>query len=89
MTAHDLADVRTRLTDFFTERVLAAGLAAQLDPRTPLKEWGVLDSLGMARLVAFVRDELGVAIPLRQLTGRNFRTIEDIAVLVVAAAQEV
>jgi acyl carrier protein len=86
-TAHDIDDIRTRLTSFFRAQLAEhPERVAALTARTPLKEWGVLDSLGMARLVGFIRDDLGVTIPFRYLTGRRFGTIDDIAGMVVEAA---
>jgi clorobiocin biosynthesis protein CloN5 len=76
-------DVLERLTVFFQEKIVSAAVDVQLGPDSPLRELGVINSLGMARLVSFIRDDLGVAVPTRELTGRNFRTLGDIADLVL------
>lgn len=68
-----------RLTEYFS-RDLAG--ARPLTPDTPLHELGVLNSLALARLVAFIRSDLGVEIPTRSLTSSNLRTLNEIAALV-------
>jgi len=81
----DAAHVRDRLTAFVAG-LLDPEQAARLTPDTPLGESGGLNSLGLARLVGFIRGELGVAIPARELTGRNLGCVNDIAAMVVAHA---
>jgi len=75
-------DVRGRLTTFVADQLLSPEQARELTPSTALAEWGVLNSLGMARLVGFIRADLGVAVPLRQLTAGNFRTLDDMVALI-------
>lgn len=63
-----------------------------LDPRdsegltatTPLLEWGILNSIKWAKLVAHIREEYGVRIPHAELVSENFRDLESIAKLVAA-----
>lgn len=81
----DPHEVCARLTAFVSGQ-LDPDRAKALTAGSPLREWGVLNSLGMARLLAFIRAELGVAVPARALTGGDVGTIEDIAALVVALA---
>lgn len=71
-----------RLTEFFS-RGLADG--SELAPDASLHDLGVLNSLAMARLVAFIREDLGVEIPSRALTGSHFRTLNEITTLVQSA----
>lgn len=81
----DPVGVRTRLVAFVAG-LLDPEQAAQLTPHTPLSESGVLTSLGLARLIGFIRGELGVAIPAGELTGHNLGCVDDIAWMVVAYA---
>jgi acyl carrier protein len=71
-----------RLTEFFGRGMPDE---QELTPDTPLHELGVLNSLAMARLVAFIRNDLGVEIPSRALTGSHFRTLNEITALVQSA----
>lgn len=80
----DRATILTQLTSFMGT-LLDDDQLRDLTPQTPLADYGVLNSLGMARLVAFIHDELGVMIPARELTGRRFHNLDKIADLVVTA----
>jgi acyl carrier protein len=74
-----------RLHEFFSRGIVGDEEARQLTPDAPLQELGVLNSLAMARLVAFIRNDLGVEIPARALTGSRFRTLNEITTLVLTA----
>jgi acyl carrier protein len=52
---------------------------AALDERTPLIETGVLDSLRIAVLLTFIRDELCLHVPLTRIDARNFADVRTIA----------
>lgn len=51
---------------------------------TPLLESGILDSLRTARLISWLRDDVGVRVPASAMTGQNFHNVERIADLVVS-----
>ncbi|MGC4852846.1 phosphopantetheine-binding protein [Micromonospora sp. DT4] len=55
-----------------------------LRPDSPLLEWGVLNSLNTARLIAFVRAELDVDVPPSHITGRHFRSLDTITDLILS-----
>lgn len=74
-----------RLHEFFSRSMADEQQARELTPDAPLHELGVLNSLAMARLVAFIRSDLGVEIPARALTSSRFRTLNEITALVLAA----
>jgi acyl carrier protein len=71
-----------RLQEFFSRSVADA---RELTPDASLPELGVLNSLAMARLVAFIREDLGVQLPARALTSSHFRTLNEITTLVLTA----
>ena len=50
-----------------------------VDRSTPLFETGVVDSLGIFDLIAFVEDTTGSPVPLRKVDLSHFGTIERIA----------
>jgi len=74
-----------RLHEFFSRGLVDAEQARALTPDASLHDLGVLNSLAMARLVAFIRNDLGVEIPARALTSSHFRTLNDITTLVLTA----
>lgn len=53
-----------------------------LDASTPLLEWGIINSLEMARLVSFIHDRLGVEVPSDKITIEHFKDLTAITNLV-------
>lgn len=52
---------------------------------------GMVDSIGMLRLIGFIEESWGVSVPLEDITIENFRTIEamhDYLVKLGASANE-
>lgn len=74
------------LRAFVEERHLD-GRATLLDD-TPLLEWGVLDSLALADLIAFVEERFAIGVPLDAITPDNFRSLRTIATLLVTLAAD-
>ncbi|MGK5533263.1 phosphopantetheine-binding protein, partial [Streptomyces sp. URMC 129] len=56
--------------------------AGGVDADTPLLEWGILNSMNTAKLLTFVREELGVEVPVTRITGRDFGSLRAITDLV-------
>ncbi|MEV4636646.1 acyl carrier protein [Actinoplanes sp. NPDC049548] len=79
-TAHDT--LVTKLIEYTRTELLQGADGDDLTVDTPLLEWGVLDSLKTARLVTYIRQEFGVRVPPREMTGGNFRSLASIAALV-------
>lgn len=61
---------------------------ATLSEDTPLLEWGVLDSLGLAELTVFVEERFGLSVPIEAITPDNFRDLRAIAALLRDLADE-
>jgi 2-hydroxymuconate-semialdehyde hydrolase len=59
-----------------------------LDGRTPLLEWGILNSMEMVRLLAFIGREFGVRILPDEVTPAHFRNIDEIVALVMRRIPE-
>ncbi len=53
-----------------------------IDPDADLFKKGLVDSMGMLRLVAFVEEEFGISVPEEELRPENFRTIRSVCKLV-------
>jgi acyl carrier protein len=43
-----------------------------LDGSTPLLEWGIINSMEIAKLIIFVQDQLGVRIPNDKIAAEYF-----------------
>jgi len=76
-------DIRERLLQFVGEELLN-GEPVEADEN--LLADGVVDSLGMMRLVVFVEDAFGISIPPEHFTIENFRTIDAIAGYLLGSA---
>ncbi len=63
----------------FIERELMNDAGHRLAPDDELLLDGVLDSLGVMRLVEFIESETGVRIPPQDVTLENFHSISAIA----------
>ena len=75
------AEISTLLLGFIAERFLDDDPARDLNERTPLLEWGVLNSMNTALLLSFIRDELGYDVPPASVNARNFRSVGAIAAM--------
>lgn len=54
-----------------------------LEASTPLIEWGIVNSMEIARLVAFIHDRWGVAVPGDKITLEHFKDLDSISRLVL------
>ncbi|MEZ0095326.1 acyl carrier protein [Streptacidiphilus sp. EB129] len=76
-----------QLIEFIQEQLLAEPTSQGLDPDTPLLEWGILNSINTAKLLTFIREELGVSVPPTHLTGGNFADLNSIADLLITLTE--
>ncbi|MEV3933292.1 phosphopantetheine-binding protein [[Kitasatospora] papulosa] len=67
------------LLTFIGKEFLQGDQQAQLDADTPLMETGILDSLRVALLLSFIRDELGLHVSPAKLDTRHFKDVRTIA----------
>ena len=74
-------DVAGRIKEFIKEEILFEDASATLNDETPLLS-GVMDSLSLMQLVAFLEDEFDVEIDDADMTADHFRTVADIDKLV-------
>lgn len=71
--------VLTELEAFVLEELaLGRGIRA-LDPDEDLLARGIVDSLGVTQLVAFVEERFGIAVTDDDLVPGNFQTLRQIA----------
>lgn len=71
-------DARTKLLGFI-QRELAQGRGGIDVARESLVESGIIDSLGIMKLVDFIEREFRVKIGDEDLIPENFETLDDIA----------
>jgi acyl carrier protein len=63
----------------FVRDDLLRGRDVEIDPDTYLFDEGMVDSLGILRLLAFLEIEIGRPIDDREVVMENFRTVRTIA----------
>lgn len=74
-------EVADRIRNFIAEEIMFEESNASLSDDTPLLN-GVMDSLGLLQLVAFLEEEFEVEIDDAEMTADHFRTVADIEHLV-------
>jgi acyl carrier protein len=70
-------DRKTALIDFIKNEVMR-NKNAKLDENEDLLSAGVLDSLAILQLVAFIEDQFGVKVPDEDVVFENFQSINAI-----------
>jgi 2-hydroxymuconate-semialdehyde hydrolase len=73
-TARTREDTITLLRQFVVDELLD-GNDEGLDAQTPLLQWGVIDSLAMVTLLAFIEERLGVHVPDEQVRPEHFQNL--------------
>lgn len=71
-----------RLIKFISQEFLDGGSQGDLDETTPLLEWGILSSMNMVRLLTYIRDELGYAVPADRINADNFGNVKRITAMI-------
>ncbi|MGW0808258.1 hypothetical protein [Nonomuraea sp. NPDC002799] len=77
-----MTEITQRLVDFIQENLVPEGDDIKVDETTPLLVSGLLDSLRTARLLNFLRRDIGVPIPAAKLDPENFRDVVTIVTMV-------
>jgi acyl carrier protein len=80
-------DTRDRIREFIKQEILFEDRDAAVADDTPLLS-GIIDSLGLTQMVAFIEDEYDVEIDDADISAPNFRTIADINRLIQQKLQE-
>lgn len=75
-------EVLTHQLVTFIKSELLVEEGGQIDAETPLLEMGILDSLAMVSLLAFVQNRFGVHIPDEAVVPEHFETLQALAQLI-------
>jgi acyl carrier protein len=87
MRVADREVVLENLTQYIQEHMFKGDEPVGLTAATPLLEWGILNSMGTARLVGYIRNQFGVRVPPGQMVRQNFQNINCIADLVSSLSE--
>lgn len=82
------AMVRDQIREFVRESLAEPKGIASFTDTELLTENGVVDSLGIFRLVAFLEETFGVRISDEEITSQNLSSIEQIEQLVVSKSSK-
>jgi acyl carrier protein len=74
-------DAADKIKDFIKQEILFEDTGATLEDDTPLLS-GIMDSLGLMQLVAFLEEEFDVEVDDADMTAEHFRTVGEIEALV-------
>ncbi|MBX2856872.1 MAG: alpha/beta fold hydrolase [Rhodobacteraceae bacterium] len=80
------ADISSELTDFTNHDILH-GQGQDLTPDTPLLELGILDSLSMVSLLAFIEERYGVKIAEEEIAPKHFSDLQAVTTLILTHTQ--
>jgi acyl carrier protein len=72
------AGIEALIAGFFRDE-LVGDEALEIEPDENLLTGGLVDSVGIVRLIAHVREELDVDVPPTDLVPENFRTVRVMA----------
>ncbi len=79
----NLGEVKERIKNFVLEELSLDGEVKILNDDDQLLERGIIDSMGILRLLAFLEENYGVLLSTEELNPDNFSTILNIAELVI------
>ena len=68
-------DMLSELKRFVVDELLD-GRDAGLDERTPLLEWGVIDSLSVTELLSFTNERFGIDVPQADVSPQNLKDLD-------------
>ena len=80
-------DARMMIREFVVDRLAPATGRTDIGEDDDLIDSGVIDSLGIFQLVAFLEERFGVAISDEEITPENFASIAAIERLVAARSR--
>jgi acyl carrier protein len=71
-------EVEQKLKHFIATELMYAD-PEELDSEEPLLGSGIVDSLGIMRLVSYIEEEFGVVVPEEDLIPEHFQTVTRLA----------
>ncbi len=74
--------IREEVCQYILTEFLPGENASNLHGDTPLRTSGIIDSLGMLRMVDFIEKRFGIEVEAHEASVQNFDTVEDIAAFI-------
>ena len=80
----DKASVQSDIKSFILKEFLEGAKSDELTPSTPLMTSGILDSIGIIKLVAFLEKNFRIDIEAHEADPERFATVDAISELVLS-----
>jgi acyl carrier protein len=74
----DLASTKSLIASYIKRELIGASDTPQIRDDTNLIKSGIVDSLSMLRLIAFVEAQFNVVVTPKEVTRRNFESVDSI-----------
>ena len=87
--AKTTVDIQTIIKNYISETFMYDQPQAELTTDTPLIEGGLIDSMGIFRLITFLEEAFGFTIAPEQILLESFETITAITNLVESSLSQV
>lgn len=81
------SEISARLIAFIRERFLDGDAANELNETSPLLEWGVINSLNSAILLAFISEEFGTSYLLENIDATTFKSVRNMTMMLTDATK--
>ena len=75
-------DLETAIERFIVDEIMLVDSQTKIDPDESLISSGVLDSLALLRLIAFLEEQLGITVEDSEVIPENFESINEIKAFV-------
>ena len=72
------ADIKNELRKFIIERYLSRSKGARLSDEDSFLERGIIDSIGVIELAAFIQKRYGIKIKPPEIIPENFDTLDNL-----------
>ncbi len=76
-------DIESAIESFIVKEIMLGDNSTKIDPDESLINSGVLDSLALLRLIAFIEEQFKVTVEDSEVIPENLETINDITAFVV------
>ena len=88
MAIEQSASVKDQIREFISKDLASAKGVSSFSDQESLMEGGVIDSLGIFRLVAFLEETFRVRIGDEEITHENLKSVDAIEQLVLAKTKK-
>ena len=75
----ELDNIKEEMRAYILSKFLPREKSTNLHDDTPLRTSGIVDSIGMLEIVAFIEERYGIEVDAYEASVENFDRIEDIA----------